>query len=56
MSIETPTSRLVKKTGVEKSRWTVPLSHETISELTFILGKYIYNSCLELVCLSLGTE
>ncbi len=26
MSIETRTSRLVKKTGVEKSRWTVPLS------------------------------
>jgi hypothetical protein len=25
MSIETRTSRLVKKTGVEKSRWTVPL-------------------------------
>jgi hypothetical protein len=27
MSIETTTSRLVKKTGVEKSRWTVPLSY-----------------------------
>jgi hypothetical protein len=26
MSIETTTSRLVKKTGVEKSRWTVPLN------------------------------
>jgi hypothetical protein len=25
MSIETTTSRLVKKTEVEKSRWTVPL-------------------------------
>ncbi len=25
MSIETRTSRLVKKTGDEKSRWTVPL-------------------------------
>jgi hypothetical protein len=25
MTIETRTSRLVKKTGVEKSRWTVPL-------------------------------
>ncbi len=27
MSIETRTSRLVKKIGVEKSRWTVPLSN-----------------------------
>jgi hypothetical protein len=26
MSIETRTSRSVKKTGVEKSSWTVPLS------------------------------
>jgi hypothetical protein len=25
MSIETRISRLVKKTGVQKSRWTVPL-------------------------------
>jgi hypothetical protein len=25
MSIDTRTSHLVKKTGVEKSRWTVPL-------------------------------
>jgi hypothetical protein len=25
MSIETRISRLVKKTGVKKSRWTVPL-------------------------------
>ncbi len=27
MSIETRISRLVKKTGVKKSRWTVRLNH-----------------------------
>jgi hypothetical protein len=30
MSIETRTSRLVKKTGVKKSRWTVPLRSDTM--------------------------
>ncbi len=34
MSIETRTSRLMKKTGVEKSRWTVPL--RSSSHLHFI--------------------
>jgi hypothetical protein len=29
MSIETRISRLVKKTGVKKSRWTVPLQRTT---------------------------
>jgi hypothetical protein len=48
MSIETRTSRLVKKTGVEKSRWTVPLSeqstkagHESITEVQYLYTGYI---------------
>ncbi len=31
MSIETRINRLVKKTGVKKSRWTVPLRLESIT-------------------------
>jgi hypothetical protein len=40
MSIETRTSRLVKKTGVEKSRWTVPLRSKVyiISDLSMYLN------------------
>ncbi len=36
MSIETRISRLVKKTGVKKSRWTVPLT------LLFYIYIYMY--------------
>ncbi len=38
MSIETRTSRLVKKTGVEKSRWTVPLRAAEYS--SDIIGRF----------------
>jgi hypothetical protein len=37
MSIETTTSRLVKKTGVKKSRWTVPLSSNNSAKIQKIL-------------------
>jgi hypothetical protein len=40
-SIETRTSRLVKKTGVEKSRWTVPLRYLDIEYITFVLYRTV---------------
>ncbi len=40
MSIETRTSHLVKKTGVEKSRWTVPLS-DFMDKTAFLVIFYV---------------
>jgi hypothetical protein len=47
MSIETRISRLVKKTGVKKSRWTVPLRYDSEGLGGFFWGKEseAWNSC-----------
>jgi hypothetical protein len=46
MSIETKTSRLVKKTGVEKSRWTVPLRDSIRRDASRL--QHLINNCTEL--------